>query len=46
MLELCSRDTASVWFEAKERAVCLRQYRGQMHPGLEAELADLERAGY
>jgi len=46
MLELFNRDTAAVWFEAKERAGCLRQYRGRLHPGLAAELADLEQAGY
>jgi hypothetical protein len=45
-LLLNGENAAVHWQEAKVRAECLRQYRDKLHPGLAAELAELERAGY
>lgn len=39
-------NTWDAWHDAKCRANTLRKHRGQLHPGLAAELAELERAGY
>lgn len=47
MLSLFSSNTADEWFDAKQRAECLRRYRRQdLAPWLAAELAELERAGF
>jgi hypothetical protein len=39
-------NSADAWFESKCRARSLRRHRDKLHPGLAAELAELERAGY
>ena len=46
MLDIFSVNTAETWFEAKCRAGILRRHRDKLYPGLAAELADLEEAGY
>ena len=46
MLFICNHNSADEWFEAKCRATILRRHREALHPGLAAELVDLERAGY
>jgi hypothetical protein len=46
LLDLSSSNTAEEWFEYKCRANTLRRYRDKLHPGLAAELAELERLGY
>jgi len=46
MLYIVSHNSAEEWFEAKQRASCLRRYRSDLVPHLAQELAELERAGY
>lgn len=46
MLTVFNTNTADEWFEAKQRAECLRRYRPDLAPWLAAELAELERAGF
>ncbi len=45
-LDLSSSNSAEEWFDYKCRANALRRMRDQLHPGLAAELAELERLGY
>jgi hypothetical protein len=46
MLHIVNYNSAEEWFEAKCRATILRRHRDELHPGLAAELVELERAGY
>lgn len=45
-LVIANSNTWDAWRDAKCRANTLRRYRDKLHPGLAAELAELERAGY
>jgi hypothetical protein len=47
MLQISNHNSADEWFDAKQRAECLRRYRREdLAPWLAAELAELERAGF
>ena len=45
-LEPANENSADHWFHNRCRANALRRMRDQLHPGLAAELAELERLGY
>lgn len=45
-LTLANSNSADAWFHHRCRANMLRRHRDQLHPGLAAELAELERLGY
>jgi hypothetical protein len=41
-----SDNSAERWADAKCRAISLREVRDKLHPGLLAEMEELERFGY